>query len=164
MLFSQTTRKLVLLAHILSSVGWIGAVAAFLALAITGVRSSDPRMVHAVCVAMEPMTCWVIVPLAFTSLATGVLLSLGTKWGLLRHYWVIMKLVINALSLPILLLHVGIIHRVARTFATADMNQLVVAAIASLAALLLATFLSVFKPRGLTRYGWVKQDIYRMFR
>lgn len=162
MLFSPTIRKLALLAHVLCSVGWIGAIAAFLALAITGVRSSDPQTIHAVCIAMEPMTGWVIVPLAFTSLVTGLLLSLGTKWGLVRHYWVIIKLLINALSLPILLLHVGIIHRVARTYAAADLRQLVLAAIASLAALLVATVLSILKPRGVTSYGRAKQDLYRM--
>jgi hypothetical protein len=85
------------------------------------------------------------------------LLSLATKWGLLRHYWVIFKLLINLLSLPILLLHARIIHRLASAAAVSgllpadlndDRNQVVIASIASLAALIIATLLSVFKPRG----------------
>jgi len=166
--FQQTTRKLILLVHILASVGWVGAVASFLALALTGLLSTDPQMIRAAYLAMEPITRGVIVPLAFTSLTTGLLLSLGTKWGLLRHYWILIKLVINTLSLPILLLHTRIIHRVATAAAVAttslssydlhqDRIQLIIIAIAALAALLIATLLSVYKPSGLTPYGWRRQ-------
>lgn len=164
--FAQPIRKLTLLAHILGSVGWIGAIAVFLALALIGLRSVDPQTVRAVYIAMEPVTWWIIVPIAFASLATGLLLSFGTPWGLLRHYWVIFKLLINLLSLPILLLHTRIIDRVAVAATVANITpadlrqdriQLVVASGASLAVLIIATLLSVFKPRGLTSYNWIKK-------
>ena len=154
-------RKATLLIHILASVGWIGAVAAFLTLVITGLVTTDPQIVRAVYIAMTPVTRYIIVPLAFASLASGVTLSLGTPWGLLRHYWIIFKLIINLLSLPILLLHTTIIYRVAAAAITgrvgapdlrADRLQLVVAASVSLAALLVAAILSVYKPRGKIAY------------
>jgi hypothetical protein len=154
--FSQSTRKLILLAHVLSSVGWAGAVAAFLVLALTGLGSSSVQTVRAVYIAMEPVTSWVIVPLAIASLVTGLLLSLGTRWGLFRHYWVIFKLLISSFSLPMLFLHRGIIHRVAAAamnsgISPADLHpdrvHLVVAAAASLGALVGAALLSIYKPR-----------------
>lgn len=163
MIFVQPVRKLIVLAHILSSVGWIGAVAAFLALALAGLRCSDMQVVRAVYVAMEPLTGWVIVPLAFASLISGLLLSLGTAWGFIRHYWVIFKLLINLLSLPLLLLHTRIIDRVAAAATLAplrpgdlygDRVQLVIASTASLAVLIMATLLSVYKPRGVSPYAF----------
>lgn len=80
-------RKLALTAHVTSSVGWLGAVAGFLALALTGLTSEDNQMARAAYLAME-LYCWfVIVPLSLTSPLTGVVQSLGTTWGLFRHYW-----------------------------------------------------------------------------
>jgi ABC-type nickel/cobalt efflux system permease component RcnA len=80
-------RKLVLTAHITFSVGWLGAVAVFLALAIAGLTSRDPQMVRAAYSAMELTARFVIVPLAIASLFSGLIQSLGTPWGLFRHYW-----------------------------------------------------------------------------
>ena len=166
MLLSPSLRKVALLAHIVSSISWIGAVAAFLALAFTGLRSPDPRLVRATYLAMEPITWYTIVPLAFAALLTGLLLSLGTKWGLFRHYWIIFKLGINLLSLFLLLLHTSIIHEMATAAAAAPLTshdlrgpriQLVEVSIAALVGLLLATILSVYKPKGLSPYGWRKQ-------
>jgi len=158
-------RKLTLLAHVIFSIGWIGAVACFLALALTGLDSPDTLVVRAVYMALEPVTTYVIVPSSFAALLTGLLLSLGTRWGL-YHYWVLAKLLINVLSIIILLLHSQIIYYVSSAakeanFSPADLGgtrtKLVVIAIAALAALLIATVLSVYKPRGVTPYGLPKQ-------
>ena len=108
----------------------------------------------------------VIVPLAFASLLTGLVQSLGTTWGLLRHYWVLAKLLITILATILLLLHtqpIGRLAGVARetTLSTANVGrlqiQLVADAGAALLVLLVATTLSVYKPRGVTPYGWRKQ-------
>jgi hypothetical protein len=161
MRFTQPIRKLALLAHVLSSVAWVGAVAVFLVLAVTGLGSSDRLVVRAVYIAMKPVTGGIIVPLALASFFTGLLLSFGTNWGLFRHYWVIFKLLISLGSLPLLLLHTRIIDRVAAAALSglhpadfySDRVQLVVASGASLLVLVLASFFSIFKPRGPT--GWV---------
>ncbi|MDP4149656.1 MAG: hypothetical protein Q8938_02755 [Bacteroidota bacterium] len=155
-------RKLVLLAHITASVAWSGAVAAFLALAITGLNGANAQIVRSSYLVMPPITWYIIIPLAFASLSSGVVLSLGTKWGLFRYYWVLAKLLINSLSIPILLLHTQVIRAVAGAAAKAALSpadlhdqrvQLVTISIAALLALLAAVFLSVYKPRGLTPYG-----------
>jgi hypothetical protein len=111
-------------------------------------------------------TRFVIVPLSLVPLfLTGPLLSLGTPWGLFRHYWILAKLLINLLSTAILLVHVQPINHMWRvaaegTLSSADRGdqiQLVVASAAGLLALLVATALAVYKPRGMTKYGWRKQ-------
>ena len=141
-------RKFVRTLHVIFTVGWLGAVAAFLALAIVGLKSQDTQLVRAVYLAMDPMTRLVIVPLSILPLLiTGPLLSLGTPWGLFRHYWIIVKLVINILSTLILIVHLQPIRYMARvaaqgTISSADRGaqiQLVVAASAGLVALLAAT-------------------------
>ena len=75
-------RKLALTTHITSSVGWLGAVGAFLALAIAGLGSQDPQIVRAAYLAMHLTTRFVIVPLSLAALLTGVVESLGTTWDL----------------------------------------------------------------------------------
>lgn len=155
-------RKFVLTAHVVFTVGWLGAVAAFLALAVAGLSGRDAQIVRAAYLAMEPITRFVIVPLAFASLLTGLVQSLGTKWGLFRYYWVLFKLLITVLSILILLVHlrpIGFMAGVAAetTLSGADLLrqrlQLVVASGAAVLALLVATTLSVYKPPGVTRYG-----------
>ena len=159
-------RKFVRTAHITFTVGWLGAVAGFLALAIAGLTSKEAQTVRAAYIAMELITRFVLVPLSFIPLLlTGPLLSLGTPWGLFRHYWIMAKLVINILSTLILLLHMQPISYLAQvategTLSSADVSlqvQMVVASGAASLALLLATGLAVYKPRGMTPYGWRKQ-------
>jgi hypothetical protein len=159
-------RKFVRTIHVTVTVGWLGAVAGFLALAITGLTSRDFQTVSAAYISMDLITRLVIVPLSLVPLfLTGPLLSLGTPWGLFRHYWIIVKLVINILSTLILLIHLQPISYLSRVAAAETLShddrslqiQMVVAAGAGLLALLAATVLAVYKPRGMTAYGWRKQ-------
>jgi len=167
MTMTPRVRNVALTAHVTSSVGWLGAVGGFLALAVAGLTSRDAQMVRAAYLAMELTTWFVIVPLSLASLLTGLVQSLGTTWGLFRHYWVVAKLLLNILATILLLLHTRPIARVAavaaeRTLSSADLRQLriqlVADAGAALLLLLVATTLSVYKPRGLTPYGRRKQD------
>jgi hypothetical protein len=155
-----------LTAHVTASVGWLGSVAAFLALAVVGVTSQDARTVQAAYPAMDVVARFVIVPLAVASLLTGLVQALGTAWGLFRHYWVLIKFVITVVAAAVLLQKLGLISDLAdaatqRTLSSADLRQdrlsLVVHAGGGLLALLVPTVLSIFKPRGLTRYGRRKQ-------
>jgi hypothetical protein len=97
--------KFALAAHLTFSVGWIGTVIAYLALGVAAVTSQDAQTVRAACIAMELTGWYVIVPLALASLLTGLLMALGSKWGLFRHYWVLFSLVLTILSTVVLLLH-----------------------------------------------------------
>lgn len=158
-------RKLALTAHVTSSVGRMGAVACFLALAVAGLTGGEDQAVRAAYVAMKTTTWAVIVPLCLASLATGVIESLGTPWGLFRHYWVVAKLVLTLLATVVLLAHtqpIGLLaHAAARATLAGDLHsirvQLLVDAAAALFVLLMATVLAVYKPRGTTLYGWRKQ-------
>jgi hypothetical protein len=78
-------RKLALTAHVTVSVGWLGAAAAFLALAIAALASGGVETVRGAYVAMEVVGWYVIVPLCLAALVTGLVVSLGTPWGLFRH-------------------------------------------------------------------------------
>jgi hypothetical protein len=156
-------RKLALTAHIASSVGWLGAVACFLGLALVGLRSGDPGTVRAAYVAMDATGWFVLVPFALASLITGVVESLSTKWGLFRHYWVVIKLSITLVATVVLVLYAETLELLADR-ATAGSGAAVglpssspvLHSAAALVLLLAATGLAVYKPRGVTRYGWRK--------
>src|SRR5262245_60380762 len=98
-------RKLNLTAHVTSSVGWLGAVAGFLALSIAGLASRDAEIVRSAYIAMNLIGLFVIVPLGAVALLTGVVQSLGSHWGLFRHYWVLVKFVLTVAATVLLLLH-----------------------------------------------------------
>jgi hypothetical protein len=170
MIMSPSLRKVALTAHITSSIGWFGAVAAFLVLAIAGLFSQDRELVRAAYLMMGLTTWLVIVPLALVSGLTGLVSSLGTKWGLFRYYWVLLKLVITLLATIVLLIHTQPIDLLASVAAktavlSADLQgaqlDMVIASSASIMVLLVLTVLSVYKPRGMTRYGQRKQDEQR---
>jgi len=107
-------RKLALTAHVTSSVGLLGSIAAFLSLAIAGLTSQDAQTVRAAYLAMELIARFVIVPLAFASLLTGLIQSLGTPWGLFRHYWVVVKLLLTVFATVVLLVKMELVGYAAR--------------------------------------------------
>jgi predicted secreted protein len=155
-------RKFVLTVHVTSSLGWCGAVAAVLALAVAGLTSQDTRMVRAAYLAVEPITWFVILPLAFASLLSGITLSLGTTWGLFRHYWVVFKLLLTVFATAVLLMYTQTIDHMAGVAAQATPSgaelgelggSLALHAGGGLLVLLTNTVLAVYKPRGRTRYG-----------
>ncbi|WP_207921984.1 DUF2269 domain-containing protein [Saccharopolyspora terrae] len=155
-------RKVALTAHVAFSVGWLGAVGAFLALAIAGLSSGDAELTRAAYLAMELTGWYVLVPLSVASLITGLVQALGTSWGSFRHYWVLLKLLITVLATAVLLVHMRPVSHLADLAAesgltgahTATQIQVLADAGAAGVVLLVAIGLSVFKPRGLTRHGW----------
>jgi len=167
LIMSPDVRKLALTAHITASVGWLGAVAAFLALAVVGVTSEDAQVVRSAYIAMGLTGSFVIVPLSFASLLTGLVQALGTKWGLFRHYWVLAKLLINIFANVVLLMYMPTLSYLASEageakFPGSDLGGLrdpspVLHSTAALLLLLVALVLGVYKPRGMTKYGWRKQ-------
>src|SRR5258708_12870175 len=105
MTLTPRLRKLVLTAHIIWAVGCLGAVAAFLTLAVAGLTNQDAETVRSAYIAMGLIARFVVVPLSFAPLLTGPILSLGTPWGLFRHYWILAKLLITILSTIIMQVH-----------------------------------------------------------
>jgi uncharacterized membrane protein len=165
MTMTPRLRKFVLTAHITSSVGWIGAVVAYLALVVATQTSRDAQTVRAAFIAMEPITWFALVPLAFASLLTGLIMSLGTPWGLFRHYWVLAKLLLTVLATLVLLSQTQTISYMASVAVdpSTDLGRLggggqFLHPGLGLLVLLVIVTLSVYKPRGMTRYGWRKQQ------
>jgi hypothetical protein len=159
-------RKLVLSIHLVVSVGWIGAVTAYLALDFTTVTSADPGILRASYLGMDLIVQAVIVPLAISTLITGIVISLGTRWGLFRHYWVVLSLLLTVVATVVLLSEtrtIGALARVAADPSTspeelAALNSTLVHSIGGLLVLVAVLVLNVYKPRGLTRYGWRRQS------
>ena len=155
-------RKLTLTTHVTASVGWLGALAVFLAHAIASLFSQDEQMVRAASLAMGLTAWFVILPLSFASLITGLVQALGTAWGLFRHYWVLFKLLLTAVATGVLLLKLGPISYLAdaaaeTAYSSADLvglrTSILVHALGGLLVLLAAVTLAVYKPLGMTRYG-----------
>ena len=163
---SSRVRKLELTAHVVFSVGWLGAVAAFLALAVVGLASDDRQTVVAAYIAMESTGWFILVPLAIAALVSGLVQALGSKWGLFRHYWVLAKLLITVIATAVLMLYMQTLDTFAdiasSSSARDDLGDLrspspMLHSAGALILLLTAAALSVYKPRGVTRYGWRKQ-------
>ena len=163
MTMTPRLRKLALAAHLACSVGWLGAVVAYLALAVSAATSRDAQTVRAAWIAMAVTGWYVIVPLALAALLSGLVMSLGTPWGLFRHYWVLITFVLTTLSAVVLLLHMPTVSSLADAARAADGAGLaglggdLLHPGVGLLVLLVITGLNVYKPRGLTPHGWRKQ-------
>lgn len=166
MYMTPRLRKLALTLHISVSVGWLGGVTAYITLAVVARTNQDGQMVRAAYLALEPITWYALVPLAFASLLSGLVMSLGTPWGLFRHYWVIFKLLLTVFATVIL---IGFTRTLSGMVGVAkdptisitalrEMGAGMSHAVGAVVVLLVIMFLSVYKPQGMTRYGWYKQQ------
>ncbi len=159
MTMSPRVRKFALSAHLTVSVGWIGAVVAYLALGVAAVTSQDVRTVRAAWIGMELVGWFAIVPLALASLLTGLVMALGTKWGLFRHYWVLISFGLTVIATLVLLSHmpdVSVIADVAQEAKGAGLDALggdLLHPGLGLVVLLVVQVLNMYKPRGMTRHG-----------
>lgn len=162
-------RKIALAIHITVSVGWVGAVAAYIALDVIAATSQDPQLLRAAYVAMGAITPSVIVPAAAATLLTGIVSSLGTRWGLFRHYWVVISLVLTVIATLVLLSvtsRIDFLAEVAADPATSServlsLGNTLLHSVGGTVVLLVILVLNVLKPRGLTRYGHRKQQQHR---
>ena len=159
-------RKFALAVHITLAVGWIGAVASYIALDVAAAASQDAQTLRAAYVTMEMIAWYVIVPFALASLLSGLVMSLGTWWGLFRHYWVLISLLLTIFATVVLLVEtqtISTFRDIAADPTTSgdDLRALgntLVHSVGGTAVLLVILALNVYKPRGMTRYGWRKQQ------
>jgi hypothetical protein len=161
---SPRVRKAALAAHLTFSVGWLGAAVAYLALGIAAVSAENAETVRAAWIGMETIGWSVIVPLALASLLTGLVMSLGTRWGLFRQYWVLFAFLLTALAVGVLLLHMPSVSSTAHVARQASAETLsalggdLFHSSLGLAVLVVIQVLNVYKPQGMTPYGWRKQN------
>lgn len=161
MIMPPPLRKVVLTIHVTTSVGWLGAVLAYIALDIATKTSQDIATVRGAYVGMDLTVTYAIVPLALASVIVGIINALGTSWGLFRHYWVLVKLVLTIVATFVLLQEAQSVSYLAQAATSTDdpraLSSTLPHSVGGLLILLTTAILSVFKPRGLTRYGWRKQ-------
>ena len=145
---SPFLRKLVLTIHIIVSVGLLGDSAGYLAVAIRGAIASDPLIAHSSYQTLRMFAFVFGIPLSFAALVTGVLLGLGTRWGILRYPWVTTKLllIVSVIAVGALVLNGGM--NAMLTGRGGAEAQLIAGAAYDVVALTAATALGVFKPGG----------------
>lgn len=158
---ARGVRKAVLAVHILASGAWIGIDVVLGVLVLTAGLGSDPGAEAIAYQALGLFAVWPMLVAGLVCLASGVVLGVGSKYGLLRYWWVSVKLVLNVvLSLLVaFLLRPGIAEVAAygRDLANGsppggtDLSFLYFPPAVSLTALVVATLLSVFKPFGRVR-------------
>lgn len=93
----QPVRKIVLVLHVMLAVGWLGVTFADLALGVTVLTTDDPELQHAMFRALGVIADVLLIPIAWSAFLTGLLLALGTRWGLVRHKWVLTKFLLTTL-------------------------------------------------------------------
>ena len=161
---SPRTRKVVLVLHIVSAVGWLGMHLGNVALALTGLTTDDPGTQQTAFRAVNLLGGMLLIPISLTAFTTGVILALGTRWGLVRHWWVLTKFVLTLI--PVILIPLSLLPGYRSLAALVDAAppdqlvevgtsgpSLVVAAIVSTTMYLTSATLSVFKPWGRTKWG-----------
>jgi hypothetical protein len=159
MVMAAGLRRAALAMHLISSVGWVGAAGAYLAAGVAARVSDQVPTVRAAWISMELIGWLVIVPLGCLAFLTGLVMSVGTRWGLVRHYWVLIALVLTSLALAVLILHMPSVSAgaaVARTGDDRAVLQLggdIAHPALGLVVLVVVAVLNLYKPRGLTRYG-----------
>ncbi|MFC7305981.1 DUF2269 domain-containing protein [Streptomyces monticola] len=158
MKLDRPTRRATLVVHVVAAAGWLGLTLGLLALAITAITTESPAMTEAAVRSMHVFADWLVLPLALLTLLSGLVLSLGTPWGLARHRWVYTKfwLTLATTAASTFALRPGVAdaaETVASGAPLADPNDLVMGPIVSLSAYLFMTVISVLKPWGLTKRG-----------
>lgn len=154
------TRKGVLVVHIASAGAWIG-IDVVMGVLVFAALGTDDEGTKALCFrALELFAVWPLITAGLVCLASGVVLGLGTKWGLVRYWWVAVKLILNVVLvvLVVVLLRPGVTEAAerGRLFAAGEAvslaaGDMVFPPVVSTSALLVATVLAVFKPWGLIR-------------
>jgi hypothetical protein len=161
---SPSARKLTLTIHIITAIGWIGVDFVLFVFALTGLTTDDPSTLATCYLAIEMFAVVLLVPLGVLSLASGLLLGWGSKYGIFRYHWVLWKLLLNLVltTLVIVLLRPGVNEAadlVAGSPGTIpdELDQsranLIFPPVVSITALTFATVLAVYKPWGRTKYG-----------
>ena len=166
-----TVRKLILTSHVTFSIGWFGAVVVFLVLATKGLTTTNVQVANAAFIAMEISTFFVIVPFCIASLVTGTVQALGTKWGLFKYYWIVVKLSLTVVMTALLILHLQPISQLAKiglggsaspTAEAGPVVNLIKKSALALIALLAATTISIYKPWGKIQGGANQEQVKKI--
>ena len=145
-------RKAMVVIHIVVSLGWMGAGAANVVLAFTALLG-DQTLRYACYRFIQQIDTFLVIPAAFTALTTGIVLGLATPWGVLRYWWVLIKLILTVVVIVASTFSIGVwvelsIEATRGGGTSPYALQLIVGALANIVAFLFMTWLSVVKPGG----------------
>ncbi|WP_255949435.1 DUF2269 family protein [Streptomyces odontomachi] len=159
----RPARRALLVVHVITSAGWLGLALGLLALGVTAVTTGSPVVTEASYRSMKVFTDWLIAPISLLTLLTGLVLSLGTPWGLAQHRWVFIKfwMTLVTTGLSIFALRPEITNAVGHAIAGGAIPEqyaLISAPSVSLSAYTFMTVISVLKPWGLTKHGQRVRD------
>lgn len=148
MKLSSSTRKFILTLHIIVSVGLLGDSAGYLAVAVRAATVEDPVVANASYQLLQMFSLVFGIPLSFAALLSGILLGIGTKWGVFRYPWVVTKLllIVSVIAVGALVLNSGMDAMLSGRGGAE--GRLIAGAAYDVTALAIATALSVFKPGG----------------
>ncbi|MEV6395327.1 DUF2269 family protein [Streptomyces sp. NPDC051907] len=154
----RPVRRAVLVVHVAASAGWLGLTLGLLALGLTAATTESAAMIEAACRSMKVFTDWLVIPLALLTLLSGLVLSLGTPWGLARHRWVYTKFWLTLITFTASLFALrpsvsDAAETVGSGASLADPLDLVMGPAVSLSTYVFMTVISVLKPWGLTKRG-----------
>jgi purine-cytosine permease-like protein len=160
----RTTRRLILLTHLIAALGWLGVDVVIGVLAVTGFTADDPTRIAASYVALNTFAVPLLLIFGLSALGSGLLLSLGSRWGIVRYWWVTAKLIINLILSGLVLVALqprvtAAAEQVAHVDATLHdrlgtiASDLLYPAFVSGAALVAAACIAVFKPWGRTPWA-----------
>jgi hypothetical protein len=137
-------RKSLLVAHVIASVGLLGATLSSLLLALAADGDRDVYDLISLQSAVFG------IPLSFIALSTGIALGYATKWRVLRHWWTTLKL---GLLVGVILNGALMIGPTTARLADGEGSsaRLIFAASLSVTMLALSVGLSVYKPGGRVR-------------
>ncbi|WP_461067357.1 DUF2269 domain-containing protein [Streptomyces pseudoechinosporeus] len=158
MKLTRPVRRATLVVHVAASACWLGLTLGLLVLGVTATTTGSAVTVEASVRAMKLFADWLLLPLAFLTFLSGLVLSLGTPWGLARHRWVYTKfwLTLATMTATVFALRPGVNSAVAAVSAGGplpDVSEVLAGPIVSLSAYVFMTVISVLKPWGLTRRG-----------
>jgi hypothetical protein len=152
MRLSPRWRKAILTVHVVTAVGWLGVDLVLLTFGVAGLSGADPDLVYP---AQSLIGRVLFVPLSVLVWLVGVVNAVCTPWGLLKHWWVAVKLLLTTLMLGLVLflLYPGLVEagELAGALPRRDRINMVVAPSVSTSLLIFATVLSTYKPWGRTR-------------
>lgn len=155
---SPGLRKGMLTAHVVVSVGWLGVALTMVGLATRGLLLTDPEARTHNYEVMHFFDRALNAPLAVSMLVTSLICALFTRWGLVRHTWVLVKLVLSVtiflaiplLSAPRLITLTESIPLGTEPPGTAA--EVLAVAVCGATTLVVITTVSVVKPWGRTRW------------
>ncbi len=150
----RRVRVAVLTVHVVTSVGWLGLLGSLVALEVLCLATVDPAGQAWIDAAMAALAVWVLTPVVFSAVVSGLVLALSTPWGLVQHWWVLAKC---AIAITLTATGVALMLPGPRQIVLGDVEathlQTLVVRSAALMLLLVATSISVVKPWGKTPHG-----------